>query len=70
MSQYQRAGTNARLRLFALLAAQDVPASEVDDLMAALEAGAVAGAESEVAELDGMRPGARARRSVMAGTRG
>ncbi|MET8422222.1 hypothetical protein ABZV41_43395 [Streptomyces sp. NPDC005098] len=59
VSQYQRAGTNARLRLFALLAAQDVPASEVDDLMAALEAGAVAGAESEVAELDGMAPSGR-----------
>ncbi|MFE0654338.1 hypothetical protein ACFVZH_37970 [Streptomyces sp. NPDC059534] len=54
MSQYQTAGTNARLRLFALLDAQGVPASEADDLVAALEAGAVAGAQSEVVELDGM----------------
>ncbi|WP_307718043.1 hypothetical protein [Streptomyces sp. V4I23] len=59
MSQYQTAGTNARLRLFALLAAQGVPASEADDLVAALEAGAVAGAQSEVVELDGMAPASR-----------
>ena len=51
MSQRQTASTNARLRLFALLAAQGVPASEADDLVAALEAGAVAGAQSEVVEL-------------------
>ncbi|GAA2329821.1 hypothetical protein GCM10010416_55660 [Streptomyces caniferus] len=59
VSQYQTAGTNARLRLFALLAAQGVPASEADDLVAALEAGAVAGAQSEVVELDGMAPASR-----------
>ncbi|WP_234433089.1 hypothetical protein [Streptomyces sp. NRRL S-1824] len=59
MSQYQTAGTNARLKLFALLTAQGVPASEADDLVAALEAGAVAGAQSEVAELDGMAPASR-----------
>ncbi|MGW9047288.1 hypothetical protein ACWGQL_32760 [Streptomyces lydicus] len=56
MSQYQSAGTNARLKLFALLQAQGVPANEADDLVAALEAGAVAGAQSEVVELDGMAP--------------
>ncbi|WP_229861561.1 hypothetical protein [Streptomyces xanthochromogenes] len=56
MSQYQTAGVNARLRMFALLEAQGVPASEADDLVAALEAGAVAGAQSEVVELDGMAP--------------
>ncbi|MFF3497229.1 hypothetical protein ACFYWS_38550 [Streptomyces sp. NPDC002795] len=56
MGQYQTAGVNARLRLFALLEAQGVPASEADDLVAALEAGAVAGAQSEVVELDGMAP--------------
>ncbi|MEU0687519.1 hypothetical protein [Streptomyces uncialis] len=50
MSQYQTAGVNARLRLFAFLEAQGVPASEADEL----EAGAVAGAQSEVVELDGM----------------
>ncbi|MFD4529503.1 hypothetical protein ACFWP7_37490 [Streptomyces sp. NPDC058470] len=59
MSQYQTAGTNARLRLFALLAAQGVTASEADDLVAALEAGVVAGAQSEVVELDGMAPASR-----------
>ncbi|WP_326809675.1 hypothetical protein OIE62_40915 [Streptomyces scopuliridis] len=56
MSQYQTAGTNARWRLFTLLAAQGVPTSEADDLVATLEAGAVAGAQSEVVELDGMAP--------------
>ncbi|WP_052489843.1 hypothetical protein [Streptomyces sp. 150FB] len=57
--QYQTAGVNARLRLFALMEAQGVPASEADDLVAALEAGAVAGAQSEVVELDGMAPPSR-----------
>lgn len=37
VSQHQTAGANARLRLFALLAAQGVPAAEADDLVAALE---------------------------------
>ncbi|WP_224228421.1 MULTISPECIES: hypothetical protein [Streptomyces] len=59
MSQYQTAGVNARLRLFALLEAQGVPASEADDLVAALEAGAVAGAQSEVVEREGMAPTSR-----------
>lgn len=58
-SQYQTAGTNARLRLFALLEAQGVATSEADDLVAALEAGAVAGAQCEVVELDGMAPASR-----------
>lgn len=49
------AGTNARLRLFVLLAAQGVPVSEADDLVA----GAVAGAQGEVVELDGMAPASR-----------
>ncbi|MFE6270501.1 hypothetical protein ACFVQ9_17165 [Streptomyces goshikiensis] len=56
MGQYQTAGVNARLRLFVLLEAQGVPASEADDLVAALEAGSIAGAQSEVVELDGMAP--------------
>lgn len=56
VSQYQTAGVNARLKLFALLEAQGVPASEADDLLAALEAGAVAGAQCEVVELGGMAP--------------
>ncbi|MFD0647313.1 hypothetical protein ACFQ2Y_50855, partial [Streptomyces malaysiensis subsp. malaysiensis] len=59
VSQYQTAGANARLRLFALLEAQGVPASEADDLVAALEVGAVAGAQSEAVELDGMAPRSR-----------
>ncbi|MFI5987817.1 hypothetical protein ACIBEA_44070 [Streptomyces sp. NPDC051555] len=59
VSQYQAAGTNARLKLFALLAAQDVPEAEADDLVAALEAGSVAGAQSGVVELDGMAPASR-----------
>ncbi|MFI9311311.1 hypothetical protein [Streptomyces triculaminicus] len=44
------------MKLFALLAAQGVPASEADDLVAALEAGAVAGAQSEVVGLGGRAP--------------
>ncbi|MDJ1645226.1 hypothetical protein [Streptomyces pakalii] len=59
MGQYQTAGVNARLRVFTLLQAQGVPASEADDLVAALEAGAVAGAQSQVVELDGMAPASR-----------
>ncbi|MFJ8650657.1 hypothetical protein ACIRNI_31690 [Streptomyces sp. NPDC093546] len=62
MSQYQTAGANARLRLFALLAAQGVPAAEADDLVAALEAGAVAGAQSKVVELDGIAPASQGAR--------
>lgn len=56
VTQYQAAGINARLKLFALLEAQGVPAAEADDLVAALEAGAVAGAQCEVVELDGTAP--------------
>ncbi|MCX5387532.1 hypothetical protein [Streptomyces sp. NBC_00083] len=56
MTQYQTAAVNARLKLFALLEAQGVSASEADDLVAALEAGAVAGAQCQVVELDGMAP--------------
>lgn len=35
VSQYQTTGVNARLRLFALMEAQGVPASEADNLVAA-----------------------------------
>ncbi|MFF4166080.1 hypothetical protein [Streptomyces sp. NPDC001741] len=55
MSQYQTAGVNARLRLFALLETQGVLASEADGLVAAVEAGA----QSEVVELDGVAPASR-----------
>lgn len=47
VTQYQTAAVNARLRVFALLEAQGVPTREADDLVAALEAGAVAGAQSK-----------------------
>ncbi|MFF4984022.1 hypothetical protein ACFY3O_28760 [Streptomyces sp. NPDC001046] len=62
MSEYQTAGSNARLKVFALLDAQGVPAAEADELVAALEAGAVAGAQSEVVELDGMAPASQGAR--------
>ncbi|WP_411111513.1 hypothetical protein [Streptomyces sp. c-19] len=52
MTQHQTAALNAWLRLFALPEAQGPPASEADDL----EAGAFAGAQCEVVELDGMAP--------------
>ncbi|MFE0580279.1 hypothetical protein [Streptomyces sp. NPDC058874] len=58
VSQYQTAGANARLKVFALLA-RGVPAAEADELVAALEAGAVAGAQSQVVELDGTAPRSR-----------
>ncbi|MFF7199224.1 hypothetical protein ACFZAM_36660 [Streptomyces sp. NPDC008079] len=55
MTQHQTSGVDARLRLFALLEAQGAP----DGLVAALEAGAVAGAQSEVVGLGGMVPRSR-----------
>lgn len=55
VTQYQTAGTNARLKVFALLEAHGVPASKADDLVA----GAVAGAQCEVVELGGMAPASR-----------
>ncbi|GAB2823453.1 hypothetical protein GCM10027073_61810 [Streptomyces chlorus] len=62
VTEYQTSGTNARLRLFALLQAQGVPAAEANDLVAALEASAVAGAQSEVVELDGITPASQSAR--------
>ncbi|MEU7620684.1 hypothetical protein AB0B27_32015 [Micromonospora rifamycinica] len=50
---------NVRLKVFALLAVHGVPASEADDLVAALGAGAVAGVQCEVVELGGMAPASR-----------
>ncbi len=55
VTQYQTAGVNARLKVFALLEAQGVPASEADNLVA----GAVAGAQCQVVELGGMAPASR-----------
>ncbi|MFE1781032.1 hypothetical protein ACFW9F_00190 [Streptomyces sp. NPDC059506] len=54
VTQYQTAGVNARLKVFVLLGAQGVPASEADDLVAALKARTAAGARCEVVELGGM----------------
>ncbi|MFE2038646.1 hypothetical protein ACFXBB_36585 [Streptomyces scopuliridis] len=59
MTQYQMTGTNARLKPFTLLAAQGIPAAETDDLVGALETGAVARTQSEVVELDGMGSASR-----------
>lgn len=59
MTQHQTTGASARLKRFALLAARGVRAAEVDDLVAAVEAEAVAGAQSEVVERDGMVPASR-----------
>ncbi|GAB2462652.1 hypothetical protein [Streptomyces incanus] len=59
VKQRQAVGSNARLKLFALLVAQGAPAAEADDLVAALEAWAVAGAQCEVVELDRMAPASR-----------
>lgn len=47
---------NVRLKVFVLLEAHGVPASEADDLVAALRAGAAAGVQCEVVELGGMAP--------------
>jgi hypothetical protein len=66
VTQYQTAGVNARLKPFALLEAQGVPASEADDLVAALEAGAVAGAQTR---WHGMAPASRVSCSRTAGTK-
>ncbi|MFE6946543.1 hypothetical protein [Streptomyces chartreusis] len=46
---------NTRLKVFALLEAHGVPASEADDLVA----GAVAGTQCQVVELGGMAPASR-----------
>ncbi|MBT2429799.1 hypothetical protein J7F02_30415 [Streptomyces sp. ISL-112] len=59
VTQYQTAGVNARLKVFALLEVQGVPASEAGDPVAALEAGAVARAQCEVVELGGLAPASR-----------
>lgn len=67
VTQYQTAGVNTRLKVFALLEAQGVPRSAADDLVAALEAGAVAGAQCQVVELDAWRRPLGARCSRTAG---
>ncbi|MFI0537172.1 hypothetical protein ACH3XX_45120 [Streptomyces scabiei] len=59
MTQYQTVGVNARLKVFALLEAHGVPASGADDLVAALEARAATGAQSQAVELGGMAPRSR-----------
>ncbi|MGD9486082.1 hypothetical protein WDH52_23030 [Streptomyces sp. TRM70308] len=62
VTQYQTAGVNARLKVVEGVRAPGStrpPASEADDLVAALEAGAAAGAQCEVVELGGMAPASR-----------
>ncbi|MFJ8313105.1 MULTISPECIES: hypothetical protein [unclassified Streptomyces] len=51
IGQFGTAGVHARLRLFEVLATAGVPAPEADELVGALEAGAVAAAYSWVSEL-------------------
>ncbi|MFG3122026.1 hypothetical protein ACGFYO_08490 [Streptomyces sp. NPDC048201] len=50
---------NVRLKVFALLEAHGVPASDANDLVTPLGAGAVAGAQCEVVEQGGMTPASR-----------
>ncbi|GAA1923557.1 hypothetical protein [Streptantibioticus ferralitis] len=59
VSQYQTAAVNARLRLLAILAASGLSADEADELVGALEAGAVASAHCDVVELEGNAPDER-----------
>lgn len=50
---HKSTAVNAQLKVFALLKAHGVPASEADDLVA----GAVAGAQCQVVKLDGTGAG-------------
>ncbi|MEU6626109.1 hypothetical protein ABZ926_35845 [Streptomyces litmocidini] len=56
MTGYQTAGVNARLRLLAVLAAAGVDDGQADDLLAAVEAGAVAGAHTWAVEEEEAAP--------------
>ncbi|GGX46432.1 hypothetical protein GCM10010353_71310 [Streptomyces chryseus] len=68
VTQYQTAGVNARLKVFALLEAQGV-ASEADDLVVALEARAVAGGTERGGRAERVGAGLRVRGTRTAGTR-
>ncbi len=54
VTQYQAEGVNVRLKMFALLDVQGVPASEADDPVSVLKAGVVARAQCGVVELGGL----------------
>lgn len=58
MGDCQTKAVNARMRVHAALAAAGVEPDEADELVCALEAGAVAGAHCWVEELDGCAPDA------------
>ncbi|MGW0497524.1 hypothetical protein ACWD0Z_19440 [Streptomyces sp. NPDC003007] len=66
VTPYQTADVNARLKVSALLEAQGVPASEADDLVTALEAGA----QCQVVEVDDMTPAFRGSLSRTGGMTG
>ncbi|MER5227299.1 hypothetical protein [Streptomyces flaveus] len=59
ISEYQTAGVNARLQVHTVLAAAGLSTEAADELMCALEAGAVAGAQCQVVERDGWAPSER-----------
>ncbi|MFI8522753.1 hypothetical protein ACIGEZ_33915 [Streptomyces sp. NPDC085481] len=58
MGDFQTMAVNARMQVHAALAAAGLEPDEADELVCALEAGAVAGAHCSVEELDGCAPGA------------
>ncbi|MFD7409739.1 hypothetical protein ACFV7R_45760 [Streptomyces sp. NPDC059866] len=59
MGDYQTMAVNARMRIFAVLAAAGLNPDEADELVCAVEAGAVAGGHCWVEEKFAMAPGAR-----------
>ncbi|MFE7045988.1 hypothetical protein ACFU9X_43360 [Streptomyces atratus] len=59
MGDYQTMAVNARMKIHAVLAAAGLEPDEADELVCAMEAGAVAGAHCWAEELDGCAPEAR-----------
>ncbi|MFD3381291.1 MULTISPECIES: hypothetical protein [unclassified Streptomyces] len=59
ISEYQMAGVNARAQVHAVLAAAGLSAEAADELMCAIEAGAVAGAQRQLVERAGSAPSER-----------
>ncbi|WP_143670365.1 hypothetical protein [Streptomyces antimycoticus] len=57
MGDCQTLAVNARVKIHATLAAAEMEPDEADELLCAVEAGAVAGAHCWVAELPGCAPG-------------
>ncbi|WP_405681851.1 hypothetical protein [Streptomyces sp. NBC_00057] len=58
MGNYQTMAVNARMKVHAVLAAAGLEPNEADELVCAMEAGAVAGAHCWVEELPGCAPDA------------